>query len=103
MLEVLLNETSSNPNASMLRRMLALRKGLNSFMTSVKTVLTAIDGVLKSEHNLLGGRRLSTSFHEFEAEELELLLEAYSTELKEIELELLNVGKKIKLYTHIGL
>ncbi len=92
MAEVMLQETAANPGAAALRRMLAFRKSLGAFEASVAAVRSAVSEVLSQRQDLLG---LCLSNPE-SCEEMELLLEAYNADLKEILLELSKMKEQIE-------
>jgi len=93
-MELLLRETSSNPSAAMLRRMLAFRKSLGAFESKVVTVRGAVTDVLR-EPDDLAGLSLSAA-GENGTGEMELLLEAYDSDLKEIAVELAAMREQIE-------
>ncbi len=53
-LELLLQDTSANPDAAMLRRLLAFRKTLTAFEKSVASARRAVTDVLASDADLKG-------------------------------------------------
>lgn len=99
-LDLLLTETASNPSAAMLRRMLAFRKSLNAFDMNVKNVRSAVAEILKVGHDMDGMclTKMATGHDvsDQDREEIELLLEAYNADLKEIEVELLSIKEQIE-------
>lgn len=93
-LDLVLQETSATPNSAMLRRILAFRKSLNTFEMSVKNVRSAVTDILREKIDLEG---LCLSGNSKTAhDEMELLLEAYNSDLKEIECELRNIQEMIE-------
>ncbi|CAB4055934.1 MRS2 [Lepeophtheirus salmonis] len=102
-LDILLNETSTNPDASMLRRLLAFRKSLSVFQTNVEQVRYAVSSLLKVDEDmdaLYLSRKVESGHHE----EVELLLEAYDADLRELESQILSMKTMIeetkRLYQH---
>ncbi len=91
MIELLLRETSAKPNVSMLRRMLVLKKSLVAFHASVKAVSGAVNGLFEADVNFFGGGRSADD--DLDAEGVDLMLGAYSSDLKEIESELKMVSE----------
>eukprot|EP00096_Caligus_rogercresseyi_P007378 TRINITY_DN25223_c0_g1_i1.p1 TRINITY_DN25223_c0_g1~~TRINITY_DN25223_c0_g1_i1.p1 ORF type:complete len:433 (-),score=112.91 TRINITY_DN25223_c0_g1_i1:296-1594(-) len=83
-LDILLNETTKNPDASMLRRLLAFRKSLSAFHTTVEQVRYAISSLLKADEDM-EALYLSNKTKPGCHEEVELLLEAYDADLRELE------------------
>uniref|UniRef100_A0A0K2UMS4 Magnesium transporter MRS2 homolog, mitochondrial n=1 Tax=Lepeophtheirus salmonis TaxID=72036 RepID=A0A0K2UMS4_LEPSM len=94
-LDILLNETSTNPDASMLRRLLAFRKSLSVFQTNVEQVRYAVSSLLKVDEDmdaLYLSRKVESGHHE----EVELLLEAYDADLRELESQILSMKTMIE-------
>ncbi len=99
MMDVMLHETTSSPSADALRRMLAFRKSLGAFETNVVSVRGALRGLLAEEQDLAGlclSVPPSTLACAEMMEELELILEAYNADLKEVELELAAMKEQIE-------
>ncbi len=99
MLDVLLQETTANPSAAALRRMLAFRKSLGAFEINVVSARSAVKEVLAEEEDLAGlclSAPLNTEASSEMTEELELLFEAYNADLKEVEQELAMMKEQIE-------
>ena len=93
LLDVILEETMTShpPTRVMLRRTLAFKQNITQFETKLSTIQKALQGVLNSDQdmadlyltNYMHGKKQAIADHE----EIELLLETYSSDLNQLQMD----------------
>jgi len=98
--DLLLQQITSDPHSSMLRRLLAVKKSLSDFEANVNNVGRIVQGLLSNDADLIGLYLTEKNREVSQHEEMELLLESYLADIEDIQSQIKIVKETIDDTNH---
>jgi len=94
--DLLLQQIAADPNSSMLRRLLAVKKSLSDFELNVINVSKIIQNLLGNDEDMVGLYLTNMERRVDQHEEVELLLESYLADLDDIQQQIRIIKETIE-------